>query len=682
MALTMDSDIRYVKGVGESRAKLYHKLGIHTVGELLLHLPRRYLDLRRPFGVAGAPLGDAVAVRAMVARKGGEQRIRRGLSLFKVTAVDGGASLILTFWGSKYAVAALREGQEYLFYGRLEGTLTRREMQNPQVFPLSARGLVPVYPLTSGITSRSILGHITWVLETLGELRDPLPRELRQRYQLCDFDYAIRTIHHPGGEEETGTARHRLIFEELLALALGLAQLREGRVRGRAMPIPLVDLQPFYDALPFTLTQAQLRAIGEATGDLALARPMNRLVQGDVGSGKTVVAAACCYHAFRGGFQSAIMAPIELLAQQHYRTLSELLGPLGLRVALLTGSATPKEKRELKEALAAGAINLCVGTHALLTGDTRFHRLGLVVTDEQHRFGVGQRVALTGKGQHTHVLVMSATPIPRTLALILYGDLELSVIDQLPAGRQTIATYVIDSTKRDRAFGYIRQHLDQGLQAYIVCPLVEEPEEGQAEETPAQGLISAVAYAKELQEGAFRGYRVGLLHGKLKPKEKEAVMAAFAAGTTQLLVATTVIEVGIDVPDAVIMMVENAERFGLSQLHQLRGRVGRGEHPSSCILLSDSKAEATRRRLEVLRSTSDGFKIAEEDLKLRGPGDFFGMRQHGLPPMQIADLATDSRVLAQAQEAAAGLLAHDPNLESLPTLALRVRRMLGMVTGL
>lgn len=673
----MDSDIRYVKGVGEARMKLYHKLGIYKVGDLLCHLPRRYLDLGHPVSVAAAPLGEVAAVRAMVAHKGGEQRIRKGLSLFKVTAVDGASTLYLTFFNGKYAVAPLAEGQEALFYGRVEGTLTRREMNNPLVFSLDDQGLIPVYPLTAGITSRSILKNISSALEVMGQLEDPLPGGLRLSHGLCTFDYAIRTIHRPQSQGEADIARDRLIFDELLCLALGLGRLRAGRIRETTVPMPPADLKPFYRALPFTLTDAQQRAIGEAAADLSTDLPMNRLVQGDVGSGKTVVAAACCYYAAQGGFQSAMMAPTELLAGQHYRTLTELLAPLGLRVALLTGAATAKEKREIKKALAAGEIQLCVGTHALLTGDTVFANLGLVVTDEQHRFGVAQRMALSGKGRGVNVLVMSATPIPRTLALILYGDLELSVIDQLPAGRQSIDTFVIDSSIRQRAFGYIRRHLDQGLQAYIVCPLVEENEEGDS-----SPLLSATAYAQDLREGAFRGYSVGLLHGRMKPREKEAVMAAFAAGEIQLLVATTVIEVGIDVPNAVVMMVENAERFGLSQLHQLRGRVGRGTQKSCCILLSDAKGDAARQRLAVLRRTSDGFKIAEEDLRLRGPGDFFGMRQHGLPPMQIADLATDSRVLAKTQEAARDILARDPQLDGYPILRRRVEKMMEAAAGL
>ena len=674
--LELSSEVRYIKGVGDVRMKLYQKLGIETVEQLLHHIPRRYLDLRETCPVRLMRPGEMTAVRAVVAAKGREQRIRRGLSIWKVTAVDGPDTLNLTFFNSRYAVEALQEGTEYIFYGKAEGTLLRREMNTPAIYPTDSAALVPVYALTAGLTSRSIGKNIAAALEALGELPDALPKPLREKYGLCGEDEAVRGVHFPESPEMAENARNRLIFDELLCLTLGLSRLRSGRAREKRTPMEPVSMQPFYDRLPFALTGAQRRVIREALGDLCSGTPMNRLVQGDVGSGKTAVAAACCWFSVRNGYQCAMMAPTDILARQHYQSLSVLLEPLGVRIGLLTGSATAKQKREQKAALAAGEIDLCVGTHALLTGDVAFARLGLVLTDEQHRFGVAQRLSLSQKGRGVNVLVMSATPIPRTLALIVYGDLEISVIDEMPAGRRKIDTYVIDSEKRERAFGYIRKHLDRGLQAYIVCPLVEESEDAAAE------LKAAAAYAEDLRQGSFSGYRVGLLHGRMKAKEKEAVMAAFAAGEIQLLVSTTVIEVGIDVPTAVIMMVENAERFGLSQLHQLRGRVGRGSEQSCCILLSDAKGEASRQRLETMRRTSDGFRIAEEDLKLRGPGDFFGMRQHGLPAMQIADLAADGQVLYKTQEAARALLQADPELKGLPLLAARVERMLGTAAGL
>ena len=671
MALTMDSEIRFVKGVGEARMKLYQRLNIGTVGELLYHVPRSYVDLRHPRSILEAQLGETVPVRGIVASKSGEQRLRKGLSVFKVQVVDDHGDMTLTFFNGKYTVAALREGEEYLFYGRMGGTLLRREMQSPAVYPVQGAQLVPVYSLTAGITSRMLARHVAAALDNLEQTPDSLPLWMRQHYELMDLQQAFRWVHFPSTLEQARQGRQRLAFEELLCLGMGFARLKEGRSSQRACAMEPRDLAPFFHSLPFTPTGAQKRAISQAVEDLCREVPMNRLVQGDVGSGKTLVAAACCYFAFLNGRQSAMMAPTELLAEQHFKTLTGLLSPLGVRVGLLTGSTGAKEKKQIKAALEVGELDLCIGTHALLTGDVSWAGLGLVVTDEQHRFGVAQRMALTAKGEGVHTLVMSATPIPRTLALIIYGDLELSVIDEMPAGRSPVETYLIDSPKRERAFGYIRQHLDRGLQGYIVCPLVEEDPE-----SPMPQGKGAVEWARQLEQTSFRGYRLGLLHGRMKPREKEAVMTAFSQGEIQLLVATTVIEVGIDVPNAVIMMIENAERFGLSQLHQLRGRVGRGTQRSTCILLSDTQNPETRQRLRTLCKTTDGFRIAEEDLALRGPGDFFGMRQHGLPQMQVADLAADSRLLARTQEAAELLLRQDPTLESCPALARRVERMM------
>ena len=511
----------------------------------------------------------------------------------------------------------------------------------------------------------------------LPAIPETLPEWVREENRLCPLGEALKLIHHPPSWEAVERARRRLVFEELLCLSISFARMKKGRQGERGRPMEAVDMAPFREALPFPLTGAQERAIREAAADLRSGAPMNRLVQGDVGSGKTMVAAACCWFCWKNGRQSALMAPTEILAEQHFRGLSPLLEGLGMRLGLLTGSCTAKEKRLRKAALEAGELDLVIGTHALITGDTRFADLGLVVTDEQHRFGVAQRMTLSGKGEGSNVLVMSATPIPRTLALIIYGDLELSVIDELPPGRQKISTYYIGSDKRQRAFGYIRKHLDQGYQGYIVCPLVEEDPEG--EDTAR--LKAAVTYMEELARGPFAGYRLGLLHGRMKGKEKDAAMAAFAAGEIQLLISTTVIEVGVDVPNAVIMMVENAERFGLSQLHQLRGRVGRGSAKSCCILLSDARGDNARERLRLMTTTGDGFQVAEYDLRTRGPGDFFGMRQHGLPQLQFADLATDSQVLRQTQQTAARLLAEDPALRSVPQLAKKVARMTEMVSG-
>ena len=678
MALELQTDIRYLKGVGESRAALYQKLGIETVEDLLYHIPRRYIDLTRPTPLAAAVPGQKCAVRALLAAKGREQRIRRGLSLFKLTAVDGPVTLHITFFNAKYTVEALREGEEYIFYGSVTGGFYSRQMDSPQVFrPEEAGTLLPVYSLTQGLSNKMVSRQVTEALNRVEQLPDPLEGSgLPQQYGLLSYSQALHAVHFPPDWQAIETGRNRMVFDELLCLSLCFARMREGRHRLHVPPMRMQPLTEYYRALPYELTGAQQRAIAEAMSDMCSGTPMNRLVQGDVGSGKTAVAAALCYFAHRNGAQSTLMAPTEILAQQHYNSLAPLLGSLGMQVALLTGSLSPKKKETLKAALAAGEIDLCIGTHALLTDDTTFANLGLVVTDEQHRFGVQQRAALRQKGRDTHVLVMSATPIPRTLAMIVYGDLEISVIDELPAGRRPIRTYLIDSSIRQRAFGYIKKHLDEGYQAYLVCPAVQSEDE----DTAAASLKSAVEYAEELAHGAFGDYRVGLLHGKMRPAQKEKVMAEFAAGEIQLLVATTVVEVGVDVPNAVIMMVENAERFGLSQLHQLRGRVGRGQVQSHCILLSDTENPDTLERLRVLCGTNDGFKIAEEDLKQRGPGDFFGERQHGLPEMKIADLAADSRLLQKAREAADALTERDPTLHTLPALARRVERLMAKMS--
>lgn len=678
MALELQTDIRYLKGVGESRAALYQKLGIETVEDLLYHIPRRYIDLTRPTPLAAAVPGQKCAVRALLAAKGREQRIRRGLSVFRLTAVDGPVTLHITFFNAKYTVEALREGEEYIFYGSLTGGFYSRQMDSPQVFrPEEAGTLLPVYSLTQGLSNKMVSRQVTEALNRVEQLPDPLEGSgLPQQYGLLSYSQALLAVHFPPDWQAIEMGRNRMVFDELLCLSLCFARMREGRHRLHVPPMRMQPLTEYYRALPYELTGAQQRAIAEAMSDMCSGTPMNRLVQGDVGSGKTAVAAALCYFAHRNGAQSTLMAPTEILAQQHYNSLAPLLGSLGMQVALLTGSLSPKKKETLKAALAAGEIDLCIGTHALLTDDTAFANLGLVVTDEQHRFGVQQRAALRQKGKDAHVLVMSATPIPRTLAMIVYGDLEISVIDELPAGRRPIRTYLIDSTIRQRAFGYIKKHLDEGYQAYLVCPAVQSEDE----DTAAASLKSAVEYAEELAHGAFGDYRVGLLHGKMRPAQKEKVMAEFAAGEIQLLVATTVVEVGVDVPNAVIMMVENAERFGLSQLHQLRGRVGRGQVQSHCILLSDTENPDTLERLRVLCGTNDGFKIAEEDLKQRGPGDFFGERQHGLPEMKIADLAADSRLLQKAREAADALTERDPTLHTLPALARRVERLMAKMS--
>ena len=621
------------------------------------------------------PLFEQCAVRARVVAKSAPQYIRRGMTLFRVKVADDSGSMVITFFNAKYAVEALKYDTEYIFYGRSGGTLTRREMASPSIYPADLpNALIPVYPLTQGLSSKMVGANIAQALQLLGEeLDDPIPAFIRQEYHLCHLQFALRNIHLPTDRESAEIARRRLIFEELLMLALSLRSVRDDTYTQTSYVCGKADLQPFFDQLPFTLTGAQQRAIDQVRQDLAKNTPMNRLVQGDVGSGKTMVAAAASYIAFQNHYMSALMAPTEILAQQHYHGLSRLLEPLGMRLGLLCGSMTAKEKRDIKERIALGMVDLVIGTHALISKDVDLPNLALVVTDEQHRFGVRQRASLSEKSNHPHTLVMSATPIPRTLALMIYGDLDVSSIDELPPNRQPVKTYVISSKIKERAYNFLKDHLDRGLQGYIVCPLVE------AMETTPANLQNAEEYADKLARGPFQNYRVGVLHGKMRAKDREAIMQQFASGEIQLLVSTTVIEVGVDVPNAVIMMVENAERFGLSQLHQLRGRVGRGSVQSYCILISDTQNPDTKQRLQVLHQTNDGFKVAEYDLKARGPGDFLGKRQHGLPQLKIADLSSSMDTMEQVQQAAQQIHEHPLSAGEKALLQQRIQHILSTV---
>ena len=653
----LNTNVRYIKGIGETRAKALEKLGVRTLRDLIGFFPRRYEDRSVIYPIAELPVGETACCRAMIAAVPTSRRIPGGRTVVKVRAVDETGTLDVTFFNQAYR-QSLRPGDSFVFCGKVEGNLLRRQMVNPLMEPdgqhqLTGR-IMPVYPLTRGVSQLLLQKAVRQGLDACRELLpDVLPDAVRMTHQLCYVNYAYENIHFPASFEALAQAHRRLVFEELFLVTCGLHLLRSRRVDVAGPMCRAADMQPFYDALPFPLTDAQRRAIGDAVGDMTSSRPMNRLCQGDVGSGKTMVAAACVWFAAQSGWQSALMAPTEILARQHYENLSPLLERFGISCALLTGSTKVKERRAILEGLADGSIGLCIGTHALLTEDVQYQRLGLVVTDEQHRFGVAQRSALGQKAENPHMLVLSATPIPRTLALIIYGDLDVSVIDELPPGRQRVDTFAVDERYRARLNGFIRKQVEEGHQVFIVCPLV-----GDGDELPDERK-AVTAYAKTLQEETFPDLRIAVLHGKMKPKEKEAVMAAFAGGEADILVSTTVVEVGVDVPNATLMVVENAERFGLSQLHQLRGRVGRGKAKSYCVLVSQGGDEETKRRLT---DTNDGFKIAEEDLKFRGPGDFFGQRQHGLPMLQIADLNCDMLLLSEAQTAARELLVGDDQL--------------------
>lgn len=670
----LGTDVRYIKGVGEQKAKALEKLGIRTLQDLISYFPRAYDDRRGIVKIKDLQDGESACVEAMVAATPTLSRIRKGLELVKLRAVDESGTLDITFFNQAYRKTSLIPGETYTFYGKAEGNLLRKTMTNPVVEKEGRRELtgriVPIYPLTAGISQLTLIRAMEQGLAACRNLlADPLPDEVRQEHGLCHTGYAYEKIHFPGDEKELADARRRLVFEELFLLAIGLKKLRRRRDGLRCCPFEDTDLSAFYAALPFSLTGAQQRAIGEILADFASGRPMNRLVQGDVGSGKTMVAAAAMACAVRNGCQAALMAPTEILAEQHYQGLGPLMEKLGISCVLLTGSLTAKQRREALGRLERGEAQVAIGTHALISADVAYQHLGLVVTDEQHRFGVDQRAALSAKGENPHLLVMSATPIPRTLALIIYGDLDVSVIDELPPGRQKIDTFAVTSAYHQRVWEFIRRQVAEGRQAYMICSMVEE------NDTIPDERKAVTEYAKMLQTQVFPELKVGYVHGRMKAKEKETVMAAFAAGEVHILVSTTVVEVGVDVPNATVMVVEDADRFGLSQLHQLRGRVGRGQHKSYCILISDNRNEETRQRLQVMTKTTDGFKIAEEDLRLRGPGDFFGQRQHGLPALKVADLSCDMALLQEARAAAETLMEQDPALQDHPLTALRVEQL-------
>lgn len=666
------TELRYVKGVGEARARAFGRLGVHDLAGLVSFFPRAYEDRTRLVRIAELADGDLVCVEAVVGTEPQLSRIRHGLDLLRFRAVDETGAMQLTFFNQAYLKDQFRKGESYVFYGRAQVKGRFVSMTNPVFDRLADFGrvtgrIVPVYRLTSGLSQNTVRSAVRQALDlSQGRLPDGLPDCVADEYKLCTARYAYENVHFPADMQALSLARRRLVFEELFVLACALGLLRGGREGAQGRVLRGAGLGTFTGSLPFSPTGAQLRAMREAIGDMSSGKLMNRLVQGDVGSGKTLVAAACIWYSAQSGAQSAFMAPTEILAEQHYATLTGFLEPFGIRVAKLTGSMRAAEKRAVLSGLASGEYALCVGTHALLSGGVEFRDLALVVTDEQHRFGVQQRAALAEKGLRPHILVMSATPIPRTLALMIYGELDVSLIDELPPGRQKVDTFAVDESYRARLGGFIEKLVSEGRQVFVVCPRIEEGEEA------GDGLKSAEEHAEELRQ-QLPGLRIACIHGKLKAREKDEIMSRFAAGETDVLVSTTVIEVGVDVPNAALMVVENAERFGLSQLHQLRGRVGRGKHKSWCILVSDAKGEEARARLHAMTHISDGFKIAEEDLRLRGPGDFFGSRQHGLPELHIADLGADMNVLKAAQDAAKRLLDSDPRLERPENKRLRSR---------
>ena len=657
--LTPDTPVRYLKGVGPKTAERFEKLGIVTLADLLCHYPRRYIDFSRPYSIAEAPPDTECVVKAEVFAKPAGRILPGGRRMERITAGDDVSSLEITWFNNPYATQKLELGQEYYFEGIVTGGMLRRQMVNPQVrtaAQITAAPFEAVYPQTEGLSSTVIAKCIRQLLPHAELLPDPLPEEMLKKYRLLSKADAVRAIHCPATEEEASAARRRLIYEELLVLQLGIGRMKNRGSASTGAPMQRLDPAPFWASLPFSPTGAQRRAVDEILTDLSGSTSMNRLLQGDVGSGKTLVAAAAIWACIRSGYQAALLAPTEILAAQHAENLNRMLAPFGMRVALLTGDMKAAARRTTLAAIRSDEADLVVGTHAILSEGVDFARLGLAVVDEQHRFGVRQRGMLAEKAATPHLLVMSATPIPRTLGLLIYGDLDISILDELPPGRKPVKTRCITGKKRRDLYGFLDREIGAGRQVYIVCPAIED--------TPDGGLNAVKSYYEDIAKALLPDRRVGLMHGKLKPKEKAAVMDDFKAGRLDALVSTTVIEVGVDVPNATVMVIENAERYGLSALHQLRGRVGRGAAESWCFLVSDNTAESVQKRLKFLCSTSDGFAVAQFDLETRGPGDFFGSRQHGLPTLQIADLMNDTRTLHAAQAEAAALLEADPLLEA------------------
>jgi ATP-dependent DNA helicase RecG len=651
--LEANDKIKVIKGIGEKTAKLFEKLGIETVQDLLEHFPRGYEEYEQPVSIASIYEGATLAIEASITAAPKIKRVRN-LQIVNVQVRDGSGAMYLTWFNMPFLQKTLRPGTHYIFRGKVirkNGVLV---MEQPGIYQWEnyhklIHIMQPIYPLTQGITNAAISKAIRQVLSEITFSKDYIPKQLVKEYHLMDRTKAIKEVHFPKDRESMRKARQRLVFDEFFLYALALRKLKESRtiLKSQYIMQECEECEQLIKGLPYTLTNAQLRVWKEIKQDLQGEYVMNRLVQGDVGSGKTILAILSLLMAVKNGYQGCFMVPTEVLAKQHYKSLEKLALEYDFRISLLVGSMTAKEKRETYELIKAHKTDIIIGTHALIQEKVEYSRLGIVITDEQHRFGVKQREALMNKGGNPHVLVMSATPIPRTLAIILYGDLDISIVDELPAERLPIKNCVVDTNYRPKAYRFIEKQVLEGRQAYVICPMVEESEEVEAE--------NVIEYTEQLKEVLPASISVDFLHGKLKPKDKNSVMERFANGEIQVLVSTTVVEVGVNVPNATVMMVENAERFGLAQLHQLRGRVGRGEHQSYCIFICGSSSKEAWERLEILNKSNDGFYIASEDLKLRGPGDIFGIRQSGDLNFKLGDIYTDAIILKAAAEAVKGL---------------------------
>lgn len=660
--MDLNQNIQYIKGVGPARAQLLNRLGIYTLNDVITYFPRTYEDRGAYKKIAELVNGETATFKGIAVSRVSENRIRKGMTIYKLIVRDESGSIILTWFNQPYIKTSFTVGNEYSFYGKVIGGLGRLEVQSP-IFEeygenKSTGKIIPIYPLTHGITQNVIRSIIENVIKLVDNgLEETLPNKIREKYNLCEINFATYNIHFPKVLNDFEVARYRIAFEELFMLQMGLLQLKEKAnkdYKGIAFD-KKVNINELTDTFPYSLTNAQNRVWREIECDMESCNSMNRLVQGDVGSGKTVVAMMAMYKTVTNGYQATMMAPTAILARQHYNNISKALEPFGIRCALFTSELTKKQKEVLIGKLKSNEIDIAIGTHALLEENVEFNNLGLVITDEQHRFGVRQRGILSSKGNKVDTLVMTATPIPRTLAIILYGDLDISIIDELPPGRKKIDTYAVKKDMETRVNGFIKKEIDAGRQAYIICPLVEE-----SETTDLKSVTEQFEYYKEI----FNGYNVAILHGKMKNKDKIEIMEKYKNNEINVLISTTVVEVGVDVPNATLMVIENAERFGLAQLHQLRGRVGRGQHKSYCILKYSGNSEVIKERMQIMQKSNDGFVISEKDLELRGPGDFFGTLQHGVPEFKVANLYTDIKIMKKAQEAVKELISEDPNLNN------------------
>ncbi len=654
--------ISTIKSIGPKRESLFNRVGIYTVEDMLKYYPRAYEDRSASKNICDAADGENVLIKACAVTVVKNNRVRRGLSLQKLRVSDGTGVMDITWFNQDWIAKSYDISADYFFYGQVKVKNHRVEMSNPVYEKCDASQLtnriVPIYPLTANLTQKIVQTTVAECVRAIPEIEETIPGFIREKYTLCGIDYAVENIHFPQSAEKHVYARRRLAFEELFYLQLAMRYLRSRRKTHDGIRLEDKNYSyEFVSSLPFKLTDDQLKVIGEITEDISGQKPMNRLVQGDVGCGKTVVAASAMYVAVKSGYQAVMMAPTEILATQHFESLKNMFEGFNITTVLLTGSMTAKQKREVYELIKTGKADVIVGTHAVIQKDVEFSKLALVITDEQHRFGVKQRSALSEKGEHPHTLVMTATPIPRTLALILYGDLDVSSIKQLPPGRKPVDTFAVDENMRTRINSFMLKQIGQGRQVYIVCPMVENSE-------TMEELKAVTEFAQQLQKNVFGSYTVGVVHGKMSAKEKDRIMSEFYNGKINVLVSTTVIEVGVNVPNANTMVIENAERFGLSQLHQLRGRVGRGEYQSYCIMFCDSNGEVAKERMKIMTETNDGFVISEKDLQIRGPGEFFGTRQHGLPEFKIANIYEDTDILVMSGQAAEYVMKHSGEMST------------------